>query len=530
MPIVQAGTLNTTALVVPDLYVQVVPPQNLVLNGVPTNQIGVVGTASWGPVNQPVIVGTMADYARSFGPIQARKYDMGTQVATAVQQGAQSFRCVRVTDGTDVAASYAVFYSNGQYAALLTARYSGSLGNQIQLQITTGSAAGTWRLTLGTTGQLAESFDNIVAPSASAFWQNLVNAVNFGQGPMRGPSQLCVASLGGAASSISPTTLIPQYLLTGSDGSASVAASNLVGSDGLPRRGMYALRGQGSSLLLLSDVDDPTTWTVQAEFAQEEGLYAILTGPSGDSIPTAVTVKQSAGLDSYSAKLMFGDWVYWSDPVAGVVRLVSPQGFVAGRLANLSPEQSSLNKRLYGVVGTQRAGVPGSGGVTGYSTAELTALLGVGLDVIANPQPGGSFWGVRGGHNTSSNSGTNGDNYTRLTNFIAATLSSGMGQYVGQVINSGLFRRIRSTQMSFLQALLGQGMLGSTDGSLPFSVVCDTSNNPPSRTGLGYVQSDAQVQYQAINERFIVNLEGGQTVQVTRQTLPSGQVGAGVLN
>ena len=54
MPIVQAGAINTTALVVPDLYVQVVPPQNLVLNGVPTNVVGVVGSASWGPVNQPV--------------------------------------------------------------------------------------------------------------------------------------------------------------------------------------------------------------------------------------------------------------------------------------------------------------------------------------------------------------------------------------------------------------------------------------------------------------------------------------------
>ena len=119
---------------------------------------------------------------------------------------------------------------------------------------------------------------------------------------------------------------------------------------------------------------------------------------------------------------------------------------------------------------------------------------------------------------------TNGDNYTRLTNFIAATLAAGMGQYVGQVINANLFRRIRSTQMSFLQTLLGQGVLGSTDRTQPFSVICDTSNNPPERTSLGYVQSDAQVQYQAINERFVVNLEGGQTVQVTRQTLPTKQV------
>ncbi len=51
---------------------------------------------------------------------------------------------------------------------------------------------------------------------------------------------------------------------------------------------------------------------------------------------------------------MFGDWVWWNDPVNAVLRLVSPQGFVAGRLANLSPEQSSLNKPLYSVVGTQK--------------------------------------------------------------------------------------------------------------------------------------------------------------------------------
>lgn len=528
MPIVQAGMLNTTALIVPDLYVQIVPPQNLVLNGVPTNIVGSIGTAAWGPVNQPVIVATMANYARSFGPIQARKFDLGTQVATAIQQGAQDFRCVRVTDGTDTAASYAFFYGAGGYPALLTARYSGSVGNQVALQLTAGSAAGTWRLTLGLPGQVPENFDNLAAPTPAAFWQNLVNAVNLGQGPLRGPSALCVAGIGSALGT-APTTITSQSLLSGSDGASGVTAQQLVGSDGLPRTGMYSLRGQGCSLLVLADTDDATTWTTQAAFAQQEGLYVILTGPPGDAILNAVSIKQSAGLDSYSAKLMFGDWIWWSDPVLGTIRLVSPQGFVAGRLSNLSPEQSSLNKPLYGVVGSQRSGTPVSGSLNSYSSAELTALLRVGIDVICNPQPGGSFWGVRGGHNSSSSAATNGDNYTRLTNYIAETVSAGMGLYVGQVINQNLFRRIRATQLSFLQNLLGQGILGSTDGSQPFAVICDLSNNPLSRTSLGYVQSDAQIQYQAINEKFIVNLEGGQTVNVTRQTLPGGQVGmAGV--
>ena len=249
----------------------------------------------------------------------------------------------------------------------------------------------------------------------------------------------------------------------------------------------------------------------------------ILTGPAGDTIQNSVTVKQQAGLDSYAAKLMFGDWLWWSDQVNATIRLVSPQGFAAGRLANLSPEQSSLNKQLYSVIGSQKSGTPGSGQNSSYSSADLAVLLGAGIDVISNPQPGGTFWGVRGGHNSSTNAAINGDNYTRLTNYIAATLAAGMGLYVGQVITADLFRRIRSTQLAFLQNMLGQGLLGSTDGSLPFSVICDTSNNPDSRTDLGYVQSDAQVQYQAINEKFIVNIEGGQTVQVSRQTLPTGQ-------
>ncbi len=61
-----------------------------------------------------------------------------------------------------------------------------------------------------------------------------------------------------------------------------------------------------------------------------------------------------AGLNSYSAKLMFGDWLWWSDQVNDIIRLVSPQGFAVGRLANLSPEQSSLNKQIYGVIGSQQ--------------------------------------------------------------------------------------------------------------------------------------------------------------------------------
>lgn len=519
MPILQQGSVNTTSLIVPDLYVQIVPPQNLVLNGVPTNIVGVVGAASWGPVDEPSIVATMGDYAATFGPIVPRKYDMGTQVATAVQQGAQNFRCVRVTDGTDTSAYAIVPGSNASFSAI----YTGSMGNSVTITLAAGSLPATWRLSISLPGYAPEVFDGLTGNGA-AFWAGLAAAVNNGLGPQRGPSTLVVASAGGNTASPAPFSITLGSTSPGTDGATGVGSMQLVGTDALTRCGMYSLRGQGCGIALLADCDDSTSWTTQAGFGLQEGIYMILTTPAGDTITNAVSTIAGAGLSSYSAKLMFGDWLWWSDQVNQTIRLVSPQGFTAGRLANLSPEQSSLNKQLYGIIGSQRTGTPGSGQNTAYSAADLSALLGAGIDLICNPQPGGSFWGVRGGINTSSNQAVNGDNYTRLTNFIAETLSAGMGGYVGCVINSGLFAQIRGTLLSFLNNLLGQGLLGSTDGSLPFSVVCDSSNNPSSRAGLGYVQADVQIQYQAINERFIVNVEGGQTVQVSRQTLPSGQV------
>ena len=516
--ITQTGAFNTAALVVPDLYVQITSPQTLALNGVVTDRIGIVGTASWGPVNQPVVLSSIADYSVAFGPILSRQYDLGTPLACAQQQGAASFVGIRVTDGTDLSATYALLYSSGTYPLLLTAVCSGSRGNQISLALASGSRSGSWKLTLQMPGQLAEVFDNIDATAGtSLFWLNLASAVNNGQGSTRGPSALCIAVVGNG-SSVAPTQINDQYLLNGSDGAAGITAASLVGTDGLSRTGMYALRGRGCALGLLSDCADPAQWTVQSSFGLSEGIYMILVGQSGDGIASAIQTKQTIGLDSYAAKLMFGDWLFWYDQTNAQTRIVSPQGFVAGCLSNLSPEQSSLNKRLAGIVGSQKSGLASSGQALTYSSAELQALFTAGIDVICNPAPGGAFWAVRCGHNSSSNAVISGDSYTRMTNFIAETLAAGMGGYVGSVINSTLLANIRATLLGYLSNLVQQNILGSIDGSIPYAVVCDASNNPQSRTTLGYVQADVQVRYQGINEKFIVNLQGGQSVTISSVT------------
>src|SRR5208283_2099761 len=161
-----------------------------------------VGTASWGPINQPAIVATMSDYASQFGSVVPRTYDMGTHVATAVQQGAQNFRCVRVTDGTDTAAYAVVPGSNASFTAI----YTGSLGNSITVTLGTGSQANTWTLTVLLPGFEPEVYNGLVGNGA-AFWNGLAAAVNTGQGPQRGPSLLIIASPGGTTASPAPFSL-----------------------------------------------------------------------------------------------------------------------------------------------------------------------------------------------------------------------------------------------------------------------------------------------------------------------------------
>jgi hypothetical protein len=613
MPIFQAGSLNTTALIVPDLYVQIVPPNLLLLNGVPSNVLGIVGAASWGPVNQPSVIGNMAQYQQFFGPVLPRKYDMGTAMALATLQGAQFFRCIRVTDGTDVAASNAITATDntnsqtvggvahvgdvltmtfvgpaavvtytmlagdtlatgaiGLAAAVnanpilqaagisadtpvagafklhyqtaptsvtdsvtgtgatttltaggpsttpttnqitFTSIYTGSYGNNEVVNVTNGSAVGSWKVTISMPGLVPETFDNIGAGLKGNYvWQAIASAINNGQSGIRGSSKQLVATAGTGATV--PT--VAQFTLTGgTDGYSGIGTAQMVGLDTIPRTGMYAMRNQGISLGILADVSDSTSWSTQVSFGLFEGIYMIMVGPQGDTIANATGpsgTKATAGIDSYAAKMLFGDWVYWFDPVNNLQRLVSPQGVVGGILANLSPQNSSLNKQVYGLIGTQKSQT----GLT-YTSADLQALAGAGWDVIANPIPAGSMFGGRLGRNSSSNAVIHGDNYTRMTNYIAATLNKGMGLFVGQLQsrrpNDKTRAAAKATLDAFMQALLDQGMIDD------FQNVCDNSNNPADRIALGYMQADCQVVYLAVVEYFIVNLQGGQSVQITR--------------
>ena len=500
--IIKGGNINISAINVPGGYVQVLAPPPA-LQGAPSNIIGIVGTAKWGPVNSPVIIGDYNSFLNSFGPLTTGANDLGTQLWLAMLQGANNFRMVRVTDGTDVAASLSLMdvASTPAIGATLTSIYTGSYGNNLKASISAGTITGTYNVTLSMPNGTPEQFTNIGGTGAT-FWTNVVAAINNGQSGIRGPSQLAVATIG--VGTAAPNTTATATATAGVDGNTTITSTVLVGTDGTSRTGMYALRNTGCAVAFLAGNTTATAWPSEIALANAEGWEAILVGAASQSISSAISAKATAAVDDTSFKVLLGDWVYFLDTVNNQTRLVSPQGISAGIRATLSPEQSVLNKPVYGIVATQKTSANQV-----YSYADLSALSTARIDVISSPSPGGGYFSHLLGINGSSNAVTMGDEYTTLTNYLSKSVNSQIGIFVGQLQTPDEQRHAKDFIEDWLESLVGLGMIEA------FSVQLNASNNPQNSVELGFQIANVSIQYFGTVRYFIVNLVGGSSVQTT---------------
>lgn len=514
--IVQAGTFNAASLTVPDLYVNIQPPTAIGGNAVSTDRIGMVGTAPWGPVDTPVTVGSVADYAAAFGASTLLDTDMGTAVRFAALVGSSDFRCVRVTDGTDKAATSSIGGATSPIP--LTSRYTGSGGNLTQyalVQNTTNTKM--WTLQLVKPGLPAEAYTLVWGgisgdPTYAIFWKTLIGYINNGGGNYSA-SKIAVAGTGNPGP---PVATALTYFQGGSDGEAP-ATAKYVGTDTNPRTGMYALRSTGCALGLVLDNADTDYWSEAVAFGLSEGVYMMLSGLSGTGYAAVANILQTQGIDSYAAKALAGDWLYWYDSVAGTTRLLPPGIAAAARLSQLTPADSGLNKQIAaGILGSQQFGLSTDGQSTPYSTAELEDMAQNYVDVVTNPAPGGRYWALRFGHNTAQDASVWGDNYTRMTFYLAKTFAANFGQYVGGIVTPTYLANVKGAIQATLSSMMVAGLLSKDSaGNLPYKVICDGTNNPQAQTALGYVQADVSVRYSGIAEKFIINMDAGGTVTIS---------------
>lgn len=159
MPTFLDGQQNLAALTVPGVYNDIILPQPNIL-GTPTNIEGLVGVGSWGPLNALIPGSRSVDVAVSLGTPIIRNYDIASYVAASSQiGGAIGYQMVRVSDGTDTAATATI-----QSAITITGKYTGILGNQIKFSIQNGTLANSYMGVVAFPGKSAEQFNNVLGP------------------------------------------------------------------------------------------------------------------------------------------------------------------------------------------------------------------------------------------------------------------------------------------------------------------------------------------------------------------------------
>jgi hypothetical protein len=390
--------------------------------------------------------------------------------------------------------------------ATLTSIYTGSAANGAVATIAAGSAANSWKVTIAMVGFAPEVFDNITG-TGNAFWVNLANAINSGNSAQRGPSQLVVATAGNATSSPAAGSIT---LAGGTDGVASISASNLVGADGASRTGIYVFRGLGASHGFVADLDDHTQNATLATFTQSEGIYWGSQGPAGQTPTTGASAKLTDGTDNPWLKLYLGDWTYVQDNVNSTQRLIGPATLGMAVLSCLQPQQSGLNKQVPLLVATQRSksGNP-------YAQSDLQTLVNSGIEVVANPIPRGPMFGHAIGRSSSSDQTRNTDNWPVTTSFIARSLTGpgALGPAIGQVITDDFF----DTWYAVLDNFLGGLKHASPEAIIQnYQILFSRANNPQAQTASGLVVAEVLVQYFGIAQVFLVNLQSGATVVIPK--------------
>ena len=271
----------------------------------PSNIGAVLGSASWGPVNVPTLVGTPTALLSAFGPIgnanafgsgvgttlaaTANPYELVSEAVAAFSQasgrGNIALWCVRCVDGTNYAAGGTPGTggtgqnTTGAYASLalddamsvlgitLYGLYMGTLGNELKVSVAVGSrGAGYLTVTITPPGGLGlgqEIYPNIPGTAGtsgsvtSTFWQNFATALTTGMingVQVRGPSNLVTGILNASLSTAHPATpaIITASAMTGGlDGDTNVTGGfsgtatlppNMIGSSGAtPPTGIYTL-------------------------------------------------------------------------------------------------------------------------------------------------------------------------------------------------------------------------------------------------------------------------------------------------
>lgn len=128
-------------MILPGVYIEVRPEALIVPGQISVGNLGVVGTASKGPVNEAVRLSSYSDAMEKFGEFDPWSKGISNELTLvralqlAYSQGANTVIAVRVASDSKASASYKLKTADGAYCVQLTAKTPGTWGNDLSVNV-----------------------------------------------------------------------------------------------------------------------------------------------------------------------------------------------------------------------------------------------------------------------------------------------------------------------------------------------------------------------------------------------------------
>ncbi len=422
-------------MILPGTYIDVRAEGLIGVGGISTGNIGVVGTANRGPVDEVVILGSYTEALDTFGAYDAFSTAVGANPLSLTRTLEQVFRgggstvyAVRVANGTPVARVLTV--QDGSAGALftLTATSPGTWANGITATLTPAATAGdpaTLELDFQSN---KETFEGVTA-------LDLRTAVVDG-------SQLVVAgALDPADEATAPGAVVETN--AGSNDGADATVTEL-------SAGLTALETQEVNIVVAGAFparESAAAMLAHLETTENDGRerMAVL-GVAGDDV--ADLVANDVGAVSNKRVILVAPGIGVTDAASGSqVELPGPYAaaLVAGRLASVAPHVSLTNKDL--AVG---------GLTTHYSRAQQKSLLQNRVLVLRK------HFGFRVLKGITTDTGAFKQiSVRRIVDFAKAGVRLGSNPYIGKLNNTRVRAALKATLDGFLSSMVLDEMLTS---------------------------------------------------------------------
>ncbi len=454
-------------MILPGTYIDVRAEGLIGVGGISTGNIGIVGTANRGPVNQVEILGSYTEALDIFGQYDEFKttgnpLSLTRSLAQVFRGGGSTIYAVRVANGTPVARIITVQDAGDAALFTLTATSGGTWAEDIEATVTAGATA---KLELVYQGN-KEVFEGATA-------KDLRDAA--------ATSQLVIAGDVEAADEAKVVTKIADTTAGSNDGANATVTQLAAGLNQLANQPVNIVVAAGFGTKQAAG-----TMLAHLEATENDGLerMAVL-GVTKDGV--ADVIKDDVDAVSNKRVILVGPGIKSTDARSG--KQVNLPGsyaaaVVAGRLSTLAPHISLTNKD-----------VAVDGLSTEYTRAQQKSLLQNRVMVLHK------HFGIRALKGISTDTGAFKQiSVRRIVDYAKAGVRKGSNPYIGKLNNIRVRSALKATLDGFLASMVLDEML--TEYSLDVSATRAQEIN-----GIALVSMTLKPTFSIDYIKVIMNLE-----------------------